>query len=108
MGKQNRNENESGAEASAVPEGNGISQEPAPSAVNSDSLPSLPAKPSSSPGIALPNFDLLATLGEAEQFALEVKKFADLIPDPRWQAISKGLDYAIMVHDRLNQGRANS
>jgi hypothetical protein len=73
-----------------------------------DSVQALPAEPSSSPGVSIGNFDILASLKEAEIFALEVKRFADLIPDPRWQAISRGMDYAIQVHDKLNQARANA
>jgi hypothetical protein len=73
-----------------------------------DSVPVLPAEPSASPGVSIGNLDILASLKEAELFALEVKKFADLIPDPRWQAISRGMDYAIQFHDKMNQARSNS
>ena len=72
-----------------------------------DGVQTLLAEPSSSPGVATSNFDLLAALQEAEQFALAVKGFADLIPDPRWQAISKAMDIAIQAHDRMNQARSN-
>ena len=118
MGKQNGGEVPiETTESGAVPEGDGNTKEPAEDTAQRDSVPPLPAEHASAagvepphwpPGIEMPNFDLLASLGEAEQFALSVKKFADKIPDPRWQAISQALNYAVMIHDRLNQARANS
>lgn len=94
------------AEAVAMPEGGAFHQGPAAGGAQLDSMQTLPAEPSSSPGVALPSFDLLASLGEAEQLILSLKGFADLIPDPRWQAISKGLDVIIAAHNDLNKPSA--
>lgn len=93
-------------ESVAMPEGASVSQGLAGSSTPGDSVQTFPFQ--SQGAVSLNNFDLLATLGEAEQFALTLKGFADLIPDPRWQAISKAMDIAIQAHDRINQARANS
>jgi hypothetical protein len=60
------------------------------------------AEPSSSPGISLGNFDVLASLNEPEQFALELKKYAEAIVDPRWQAISRAMKGVIEIHEHIN------
>lgn len=93
-------------ETSAVPEGAQANAQGGGSTAQRDSVQTLPFQSQGS--TALGNFDLLASLGEAEQLALALKSFADLIPDPRWQAISKAMDIAIQAHDRINQARANS
>ena len=67
-----------------------------------DSVQAPRAEPSGSPGVSIGNFDVLASLNEAEQFAWELKKYADAIPDPRWQAIAKAMDIVIKQHENIN------
>jgi len=56
-------------------------------------------------GLEVPSFTLLAALNEPEEFAIELKRYADavaLMSDPRWVSISKAMDVVIKDHAAHN------
>jgi hypothetical protein len=66
------------------------------------------AEPSSSPGVERPNFDMLASLDEPEQFVTALKVWVEEFhyADPKWKGISAALQKVIDDHERANQPSA--